>query len=494
MGSAEALEGGSLAAVQGRLAAAKRRNDWQAIVALEPALPAELDAAAVGLADELSFAHGQLGHTARAVELLERAFALAPTHRRASGLAYLFYAASMDLAVGRPRRGGRRGGRDADGRRDRGPDEPGGAPRGGDKGAPPYVGERERLRKGFRRWIAEALRLEPRSVKDLYRLGLYEAQVESFHDKVALRAFCAAIESHRELEPAERERRHDLRKYYLRALYAGGRSALRLGQLPLARRLAFTCVREDAKTDYVEPVFKLGLAGKVCTATGELDHAERALRLALDAKGPPRRDYLYGLLAEVERRRRRFTEGCRWIEIHVPTERRSAALWRSLGDLRADGADASGALAAWRSALLRDRTGRHLTLTRLGHAQAALGDRAGAERSFREAIDFKRRRYSAEHPEAVTALAALLAARGKTDEAQAMTHRISAGAASSARDGQRTSERAREGNAPPITKARRRVVVGESHAVAGAATGTHDADGAPALQATAVRPEPGGEP
>jgi tetratricopeptide (TPR) repeat protein len=276
--------------------------------------------------------------------------------------------------------------------------------------------DREELRKGFRRWIGEALRIWPESIKDLYRLGVFEAQVEARHDTQALRAFLRAVEVYRALPEAERARRGDLRKACSRSLYAGGRSAMRLRRTKLARKLSFACIREDEGTDHVDPVHKLHLAARVCLATGELDHAERAARLALDGKGPPRRDYIFGLLSDIALARGDTRSACVWIEEHVPERRRDSATWRRLGDARLAAGDKSGACRAWQSALMRDRCGRHLTLVRLGRVFLEDGELGKAEDAFRKAAQFRSSRYMGEDVAALRGLEQVLEARGKTEE------------------------------------------------------------------------------
>ena len=385
-----------------RIDGLRSRDDWGAIVALADRLPSELDAAWEPVAGEIAFALGQRKRFGEAIAILERCFAIVPAPRRASALAYLHYAALLEAASPERRRGAwgdrGRGERDAHGR--------------------------ETLEKGFRRWIGVALDLSPASIKDLYRLGVFEAQIESAHDKVALRAFLAAIRAFEALPGDEREARGDLRKAYVRSLYAAARSALRLGQAPLARRLSFACVREDQDRDYLEPVHKLGQAAKVCLATGEIDLAERAARKAIDAKGPPRRDHLYGVLTEVARRRGLHDDGVTWIERNVPAHRRSAALFRQLGDLHRDAGRADAALAAWRSSLDRDRAGKHLTLVRIGRLLRAQGQLKEAERALRDALDFRRRKYLSDDPAALGELAALLETRGRIDEARQVGLRL----------------------------------------------------------------------
>ncbi|MFO0649314.1 MAG: hypothetical protein U0326_23930 [Polyangiales bacterium] len=192
----------------------EERNAWREIAAFESKIPAELDASWCVVADKVSFALGRLKEYPRAIALLARAWAVLPAARRASGLAWLHYAACMELVAKAPR-------------------EPGAA----------ELPQREALREGFRRWMAEALRVQPDSIKDLYRLGVWEAQVESQRDKAALAAFEGSIAAWRALDESTRARRHDFAKYYARALYAAARSALRLGLVQRARRRAGDAAR-----------------------------------------------------------------------------------------------------------------------------------------------------------------------------------------------------------------------------------------------------------
>lgn len=351
-----------------------RRHAWDELAAHAPGL-VDLDDDSLRhrleLVDAVAFALGQLDRPHEAVAMLERAFALEPTGRRASALAYHHYTEAMRLRQARTN--------------DR---------------------DLEPLRRGFHRWIDEALHLDPGSIKNLYRLGIFEAQVESAHDKVAVRAFLAAIRAYDTLDDATRQRRHDLFKPFLKSLYAGARSAHRLGEHRLARKLVFRLIREDPEGRHVARLHALGLAGKVCRALGELDAAERALRLALDAEGPRRRDHLFGELAEVEHARGRLDAALGWIE-HVRAERRPPHLWRLAGDLHAEAGHVDLALAAYESALAKDRMGRHLTLFRIGYLHESRGAFGQARRAYERANEFRRRTYSSEHRPALEGLARL---------------------------------------------------------------------------------------
>lgn len=210
----------------------------------------------------------------------------------------------------------------------------------------------------------------------------------------------------------------------MRALYAGARSALRLGETKLARAMAFGCIREDERRDHVAPIFKLGLAAKVCLRCGELDHAERAARKALDAKGPPRRDHLFGLLATVAEKRGDLDAAVAWIEGKVRPERRSAAMWRQLGDLRIARGELDLAEAAFRTSLGRDRGGRHLTLVRIARLERSRGKLDRAAQACRDALSFRRKKYLSEDPAALEELAAILTQMGHAPEARIVGDRL----------------------------------------------------------------------
>jgi tetratricopeptide (TPR) repeat protein len=265
--------------------------------------------------------------------------------------------------------------------------------------------------------MREALRLEPRSVKDLYRLGVFEAQVESRHNRPALRAFVAAIESYRSLSEDERQRRGDLRKPYVRSLYGAARSALRLDDLARARRFSFDCIREDDGTDHVAPVHKLYLAAKICAALGRTEDAERGYRKALAAKGPPERDYVHAGLAALALGAGRAEDAERWIDGNIPPHRRKPVLWRLVGDVRVARGHGREALLAYQNALRNDRAGRHLTLTAMGSLEIASGRAQQAATAFRQANDFRRRKYLSEHLPALDGLATALALLGREVEA-----------------------------------------------------------------------------
>jgi tetratricopeptide (TPR) repeat protein len=371
-----------------RLLSAKR---WPELSSLAAALPRPLSLEALSACDTIAFGLTQEKRFRDAFALYEEAFALSPTYRRASALAYVAYASLF--AEARP-----------------------------PKGASPLP--REDAKRAFRAYVGRALELRPGSIKDLYRLGIFEAQIESAHDERALCAFAAAVTAFETLGPAEQARRGDLRKAYHRALYAAARSALRRKKPLLARRLVLRCVRSDEHTHDVAPLFALSLAGKVLLVTGELDAAERAFRCAERAKGPRERDFVYLGLARVAKARGDLDAARSFIEKNVRPERRTPPLWRELGAIYLAQGALEPAEKALENALRNDREARHVTLLLLGRVREQKGDLKAAERSYREALELRAKRHHVDDERALEGLARVLDARGREGEARLARDRL----------------------------------------------------------------------
>jgi tetratricopeptide (TPR) repeat protein len=372
-----------------RAAELKRHNEWEPLAALAAQVPRDWGADWLPAADACAFALGQLGRCADANALLLRAYEIAPTYQRASALAFIHYDALLRHKVRKPRL-----------------DEP------------------EPYRQAFERWIAEALRLKPNSLVDRYRLGVYHASIQTRKDVMALKAFRDVLRLFEAVPAAERTPQHRHWRIYIRALYGAARSAYRLGRLDEARRWIFRCIRLDRERHHVEPVFKLFLAAKVLVAQGQLVDAERALRLALEAPHHGDRDFVYALLADIGLQQDRAGDAAAWIELHIHPHQRKPYVWRLLGDCEARRGKPERALKLYKSALLKDRAGRHKTLLRVGRLAEQVGDRNAARRAYEQAADFRRRRYLSEDPDALAALAQLCERQGDLAAARTAYERM----------------------------------------------------------------------
>jgi tetratricopeptide (TPR) repeat protein len=367
----------------------KRRGEWEPLAALAEELPRHWPREWLPVADEVAFALSQLGRSEEARDLLLRAYEIEPQHRRASALAYVHYDALLRHKVRKPR-----------------------------------LDDAEPYRKEFERWIAEALHLKPESLVDRYRLGVYHASIQTCKDTVALKAFRDVLRLFERLPATARTPQSRHWKTYIRALYGAARSAYRLGRLDEARRWIFRCIRLDRERHHVRPVFKLFLAAKVLLAQGDLANAERALRLAIDAPHQGDRDFVYALLAEVALRQDRVEDAVAWVDLNIRPHHRKPYVWRLLGDCEARRNHIDRALKFYKSALLKDRGGRHKTLLCVARLAEQAGDLDAARRAYEQAADFRRRRYLTEDAEALEGLARLHERQGDVEAARAAYARM----------------------------------------------------------------------
>lgn len=367
-----------------------RNSRWEDLARLSSLLPADWPGEWLPVADNVSFALGQLGRHEEAIALLVRADGVEPTHRRASSLAYLYYDALL-LHKSRKQK----------------------------------LSDPEHWRKHFEAWITEALRRQPDSVVDRYRLGVYYASVLSLKDIQASRWFHEAIAIFDRGNDEARSPRSRLYKPFVRSLYGAARSAYRLRRYPQAQALIFRCIRVDRETNHVEALYKYFLAAKVLVAVGRLDDAERGLRLALEVEYQRERDFVYALLAEISLQRGDSEAARRWIEAHIRPHARKSYIWRLLGHAEELRGKNSAALGCYKSALLKDHGGRHKTLVAIGRVQEANGDWKAARQSYLQATEFRRRRFLSDDPAALEALAALCERRSDVDGAREAYARMS---------------------------------------------------------------------
>ena len=371
-------------------AACKKREDWEALGKLADEIPEVPTPSWLDALDSIAFGLGKLGHWEQARRVAEAAFALEPTAWRASAIAYFHYDALF-----------------------------------AHKGRQVRLDEPEVWRRGFEGWTGEALRLNPESIVDWYRLGQYYASILSAKDVKALECFRGVFRLWRRISEGEQNSSNRNFKNYIRSLYGAARSAYRLKRYDEARGWIFDCIRQDRERNHMDSVFKYFAAGRVLAAQGSLVDAERALRLALEGKYNGDRDFVYGLLAEVALRQGRIGDAVDWIAGNVRPHRRKSYLWRLLGEAEEKRGNTREALAHYRSSLLKDRMGRHKTLLKMGQIHEGRGDFVQARRSYDEASSFRAKKFQREDGDALQALARLCERMNDLEGARRALRRMS---------------------------------------------------------------------
>jgi tetratricopeptide (TPR) repeat protein len=282
----------------------------------------------------------------------------------------------------------------------------------------PVPGEaREALKREFLEVSSRILTDDPAHVTSLYRLATFYAEVEAARDRKALELYQRAIAVYEAMDPPLRQRRHAFFKPYVKALYGAARSALRLRQYALAERFIGRCLRVDAESNHVAPVFKLYLAASILLAAGQPARAEKGLRLALSADGPKDRAFVHDRLAAALAAQGDLAGAVAWLDRHVPVHRRPAWIWTHVGDLEHARGRRAEAKAAWEAALRLDKAARHLVLRRLGELALDAGRVAEARKRFADGLAWLRKRHQTGDARLLEGLLRCARAAGDADEA-----------------------------------------------------------------------------
>ena len=246
----------------------------------------------------------------------------------------------------------------------------------------------ERVKLAHRHFQA-AQALRPDGVTCFYREGMLWRQIEG-KDERALPLFQRAVANWERLSGEEREKRHQERKNYVKALYQLAGTLAAAGRPQTALPILKRCLAEDDQSGHLSLVFKYFALGKVNYLLNRFGEARDALLFALRCKTEGPVDFVHEMLGRTllglgdaakaleavravpERHRRPYV---RWTEAEV-----LCALNRL--------PEAKQVLSR---ALERDSRSRHKTLIRLckieyllGETHEAAGHAADADRFFRE--------------------------------------------------------------------------------------------------------------
>lgn len=246
----------------------------------------------------------------------------------------------------------------------------------------------ERIRLAHRHFQA-AQALRPDGVTVFYREGMLWKQIEGKADR-ALPLFQKAVANWERLAEEEREKRHQERKNYVKALYQLASALCAVERPKAALPILEKCIAEDEQSGHLSAVHKYFALGKVHFMLNRLAEARDALQFALRFRAEEPIDFVHELLGRVFLGMNDPGKALEEVR-RVPEKiRKPYVRWTE--------SDALCALKRWdeartvlRRALERDGRSRHKTLIRLcrleyllGNAEKALSCAADADRFFRE--------------------------------------------------------------------------------------------------------------
>lgn len=281
----------------------------------------------------------------------------------------------------------------------------------------------ERIRLAHQHFQA-AQALRPDGVTAFYREGMLWKQIEGKADK-ALPLFQKAVANWEGLDEEERERRHQERKNYVKALYQLASTLCAVERPKAALPVLKKCIAEDEQSSHLSLLHKHFALGKVYFLLNRLEEARDALQFALRCRTEGPVDFVHELLGRVFLGLNEPAKALETVRQVPERNRRPYVRWTE--------ADALCSLKRWnearevlRRALERDGRSRHKTLIRLCRIEYLLGETAKAFDHAAEADRFFREQWGNPCADALFWMAACALKAGDRDKARSLAEELQA--------------------------------------------------------------------
>ncbi len=267
---------------------------------------------------------------------------------------------------------------------------------------------------------AQALR--PEGVTNFYREGMLYRKLEG-KTAEALPLFLKAISNWEFLGDSEKERRHQERKNYIKALYQAASALLESSRGEEALATLKRCMAEDEKSGHISLVYKYFALGKIQFHLNRFSEAKDALLFALQCKSPGPRDFVCELLARTWLGLGEAKKAEEAIQRIPEKARRPYVRWTEAEALCALGS-INSARAVLLSSLERDGRSKHRTLIRLARIDYLAGEYESALHSASEADRFFREKWGNRFHEGLFWQALCSFRIGNLDEAHALAEEL----------------------------------------------------------------------
>ena len=271
-------------------------------------------------------------------------------------------------------------------------------------------------------YFKKAQRLRPDGVTNFYRQGMLWHKIEGKPQK-ALPAFDRATTNWEALSEADKDRRQQERKNYVKALYQKAGILLNQGDCKRAARTLKRCLAEDEKSDYLSRLHKYFALGKLEYHASRLQEAKNALRFAEKCRSREPIDFVFELLARVYLGLKCPEKALAAIERVPEPHRRPYVRWTEADVLCALGRY-DRARMVLEACTQRDRRSRHKGLIRLCRIDYLLGDFSSAMANARKADRFFREQWANPCADALFWLAAGALRHGEVDKARSAAREL----------------------------------------------------------------------
>ena len=218
-----------------------------------------------------------------------------------------------------------------------------------------------------------------------YREGVLFKQIEGKAD-AAIPLLERAVFNWEGLGVEQKERRHQERKNYIKALYNLAGALLQGGKAARAKEALDRSLAEDRESNHLSPLFKYFALGKVLYHLNRFQEARDALVFALRGAESPA-DFVHELLARTLLALGQPDQALKAIQ-QVPEKLRRPYFRWTESDVWCALKDFQRARHVLRQAQERDRRSRHKTLVRLARIEYLLGGFEASAGAASEALKF----------------------------------------------------------------------------------------------------------
>ena len=237
----------------------------------------------------------------------------------------------------------------------------------------------------------KACEIRPKDVTCAYRNGMLYKQIENKIDRAGP-FFEKAVANWEQLSAEDKEKRHQQRKNYIKALYQLAACRLEAGDLHRAMALIKQCLSEDEKSGHLSLVFKYFALGKILFNAGSFPEARDALLFAVKSGQADRQpiDFAYELLAR-NYLAMAYPERAREMIKMIPENKRRPYVRWTEADVHCALEQYDQARLVLKKSLDRDSRSKHKTLIKLARLEYGMADFEAvaayadqADRFFRE--------------------------------------------------------------------------------------------------------------
>ncbi|MFP4573067.1 MAG: tetratricopeptide repeat protein [Desulfobacterales bacterium] len=272
----------------------------------------------------------------------------------------------------------------------------------------------------------KACEIRPEDVTCAYRNGMLYKQIENKIDRAGP-FFEKAVANWEQLSAEDKEKRHQQRKNYIKALYQLAACRLEAGDLHRAMALIKQCLSEDEKSGHLSLVFKYFALGKILFNAGSFPEARDALLFAVKSGQADRQpiDFVYELLAR-NYLAMAYPERAREMIKLIPENKRRPYVRWTEADVHCALEQYDQARQVLKKSLDRDSRSKHKTLIKLARLEYGMADFEAVAAYAEQADRFFREKWGNPCLDGLFWGAAAALRNGRKDRAVGLTEELQA--------------------------------------------------------------------